>query len=85
MPRPTHIMLHRRLISVSPDWDEWLVKASRIREVNPPPYLNRDEEMHATVDVSGYETNVSVKESPQEIEAMIAGEEHSAGFVTGEA
>ena len=68
-------MLHRRFFSVPPDWDEWLVKTSRINEVGPTPFLNRDKEMHATVNVTGYDTNVSVKESPQEIEAMIAGEE----------
>ena len=71
-PRPTHIMLHHHLTS-SEEWQPWLVKASSIREVMVPGMATTEGNGGAQVWVVGRERNVVVKESPEEIAALIAG------------
>ncbi len=73
MTRPTHILLHKRFAVSPPDWEEWLIKVSRINEVHPAPIHNPDKDMQAMVFIAGEDRVTSVRESPLEIQALMGG------------
>ena len=69
--KPSHITLHRQWLGAEYK-EPWVIAVRMIREVMPPPMKN-DFGMGSQVQIAA-DYSVSVKETPEEVAALIKGE-----------
>ena len=70
--KPSHITIHRHF-TTNEEWQPWVVAVRTIDEVLPPGIARIEEGTNSQIAIKGYDRNIPIKESSEEVAALIGG------------